>query len=84
MTQNVSGTIYDAANMSIFLQVPQYVLIGISEVFASVAGKIHDCPKGHWFEKLNGLLIIWTYFNIRQIWSIDVYSKTIPMTVTVS
>ncbi|XP_077995532.1 solute carrier family 15 member 4-like [Glandiceps talaboti] len=37
-TEYISGTQYHAANMWIFWQIPQYALIGVSEVFASVAG----------------------------------------------
>jgi dipeptide/tripeptide permease len=33
----VGNTTYIAADMSIFYQFPQYILIGLSEVFASVA-----------------------------------------------
>ncbi|GFO19821.1 solute carrier family 15 member 4 [Plakobranchus ocellatus] len=35
--QYIAGTKYDAANMSVFWQIPQYALIGVSEVFTSVA-----------------------------------------------
>lgn len=35
--QYIAGTKYDAANMTVFWQIPQYALIGMSEVFTSVA-----------------------------------------------
>ncbi|GFR76966.1 solute carrier family 15 member 4 [Elysia marginata] len=35
--QYIAGTKYDAADMSVFWQIPQYALIGMSEVFTSVA-----------------------------------------------
>ncbi|CAH1794597.1 unnamed protein product [Owenia fusiformis] len=35
--QNVGGKIYNASNLNIMLQVPQFVLVGTSEVFAAIS-----------------------------------------------
>ncbi|XP_064620191.1 solute carrier family 15 member 4-like [Lineus longissimus] len=36
--QNISNTFYEAAQMNAAWQIPQYLLLGLAEVFASVAG----------------------------------------------
>lgn len=38
--QTVNGQNVTAARLSVFWQIPQYVLVGISEVFAVVAGNV--------------------------------------------
>lgn len=42
ITQELAGDTFNASTLSMFLQVPQFALIGSSEVFASISGIVSD------------------------------------------
>lgn len=52
------GDVNYTACMSIYFQIPQYGLIGVSEVFAGVGGKWQS-PE----------IKIWTFFVVHKIYS---------------
>lgn len=58
--QIIENTTFTAADMSILWQIPQYSLIGISEVFASVSGMEFACSQAP--SRMQGAVMGFYYF----------------------
>lgn len=41
-SQTLAGSVFNASNISMFAQAPEFVLIGSSEVFTSISGSVFD------------------------------------------
>ncbi|XP_033747307.1 solute carrier family 15 member 4-like [Pecten maximus] len=78
--QKIDNSSYNAADMNVFWQIPQYALIGVSEVFACVAGldfAYQMAPRSmkgiimglfHLFTGIGSFLGIGAMYSFQNVW----------------